>query len=460
MDSKIICRFLYSLLIIFCFVPFALAEDTAAELQKIRDRIEKEGLHWTADLNPIVTDMSPEERQGLLGLKLPDNWQEIWEAHLDDNFVTKDADDLPGYFNWEDAGIITGVRSQGGCGSCWDFAATAALEAGYSLYRDRKLDLSEQAILSCVTPGTGCEGAMMDDAYVHFQYFGAVSENDMPYQANDNIPCTEEADRALVKIDGWTAIPQMRNAIKTAVLTAPVAVAFYVYPDFNYYGGGCYSHSQFTEDINHAVLVVGWDDNMCGGNGAWRCKNSWGWWWGDDGYFWIKFDDCNFGYAAAMLHFDTLLNIETNRQLPLSNICAEYNYQFQATGGVEPYSWVVVDGELPTGLILESNGLLHGVPQEYGDASFAVRVEDSHGPSRILFDYFDITIGESMHGDADCSGDYNIFDITYIISYLYKGGVAPLSPSGGDCDCSGTCNIFDITYLISYLYKGGPAPCE
>jgi hypothetical protein len=461
MRSKAVNLSIFAIFLIIAVSSFSFADDSAAdELSAIRSMIENQGFHWQADLNPIVTDYTSEERKQLLGLKLPDNWREIWEAHLDENFVVKRDRDLPAYFNWEDSSIITDVTSQGGCGSCWDFAATAALEAGYALYRGMKLDLSEQAILSCVTPGHGCDGGWMEDAYVHYQYFGSVSEDDMPYQANDMVPCTEEAERALVKINGWTAIPQMRSAIKTAVLTAPVAVAFYVYNDFHYYSGGCYAHSEFTAEVNHAILVVGWDDDMCGGDGAWRCKNSWGWWWGDSGFFWIQYDDCNFGVAAAQLNFDTLLTINDSRQLPNTNICAEYNFQFTASGGVEPYRWVIVDGEVPSGLILENDGLLHGYPDVYGEQSFAVRVEDSNGPTKIFFKYFDLSIGQSLPGDADCSGEHNIFDVTFLISFLYLGGPAPISPNGGDCNCSGTCDIFDITYLISYLYKGGPPPCE
>jgi len=435
-------------------------EQTERELAEIRAKIDEQGLHWTADLNPFVENYSREERQGMLGLKLPDNWEEIWRSHLRDDFVTKSRDELPSYFNWEDSGVITPVKSQGGCGSCWDFAATAALEAIYSIYRDRQLDLSEQAILSCVTPGYGCEGGWMEDAYQHHRYFGALIEEDMPYQANDNVPCEEDSHPAMVKIDDWTAVPQMRNSIKTAVMTAPVAVAFMAFYDLHYYSGGCYSHQGHVEDLNHAVLVVGWDDDMCGGEGAWRVKNSWGWWWGDSGYFWIQYDQCNFGYAAALIELDTLLNIVSDRQLPLSNVCGEYSYQFEAIGGVEPYSWMIVDGELPDGLILEPGGFLHGNPQQTGIMSIAVRVEDSYSPSKIYYKYFDLTIEEGSFGDADCNGILNVFDITYLLSFLYMEGEPSQSSHGCDCNCSYTCDIFDITYLITHLYMSGPAPCE
>ena len=195
-------------------------------------------------------------------------------------------------------------------------------------------------------------------------------------------------------------------------------MAFY---DLIYYSGSCYSHEGYVEDLNHAVLVVGWDDNMCGGEGAWRVKNSWGVWWSDNGYFWIEFDQCNFGYAAALLELDTMLSIVNDRQLSFSNVCDEYDFQFEATGGIEPYSWMMVDSQLLSGLVLEAGGPLHGYPDQPGDVSVAVRVGDSFQPSKIYFEYFDLVSEGGANGDADCNGELNIFDVTFLVSFLYLG---------------------------------------
>ena len=56
------------------------------ELQAIQKEIDNQGYYWIPAVNPIVTDYTPEERRALSGLKLPDNWEEIWKAHLSDDF--------------------------------------------------------------------------------------------------------------------------------------------------------------------------------------------------------------------------------------------------------------------------------------------------------------------------------------------------------------------------------------
>jgi hypothetical protein len=133
---------------------------------------------------------------------------------------------------------------------------------------------------------------------------GAADESCMPYQADDTVPCTDEPCTKIATCKRWIDIPNDVAAIQTALLDGPVATTFTVYDDFGSYGSGCYDHED-TESINHAVAIVGWDNNKCGpGDGAWLCKNSWGSWFGDlGGYFWIKYGAAAVGTATQQVFY-------------------------------------------------------------------------------------------------------------------------------------------------------------
>jgi hypothetical protein len=126
--------------------------------------------------------------------------------------------------------------------------------------------------------------------------------------ADDEIPCADDTCGIYVTNGGWIDVPSDVESIKQQVMITPVATTFTVYDDFRTYGGGCYEH-EGSEPINHAVLIVGWEDTLCGGEGAWLCKNSWGPSWGLDGFFWIKYGTCNVGYATQRVLYNSGLDV-------------------------------------------------------------------------------------------------------------------------------------------------------
>jgi len=292
------------LALLLCTLPSMAAGEPAAvdpEIDALQREIDANGYSWTAKRN-WTTDLTEEEREALCGTRIPPEVLRRIEALDPSDFPI--ARDLPDSFSWRSQGIMTAVKSQGGCGSCWDFAGVGALEAVIKQHTAVELDISEQQVLSCRTPGYGCGGGWYSWAWGYFRDYGAVSESCMPYEADDDVPCTDGPCTKIATTNGWLDIPNDVDAIKTAVLDGPLATTFRVYSDFYSYGSGCYEHDG-DDPINHAVVICGWDDNKCGaGDGAWLCKNSWDVSFGDlGGYFWIKYGTCNVGTATQRVFY-------------------------------------------------------------------------------------------------------------------------------------------------------------
>jgi len=214
---------------------------------------------------------------------------------------------LPETYNWCDAhGGCPPIRDQGRCGSCWAFATVGPLEA-WAMHTGTpgNIDLAEQYLLSCNTHGWGCGGGWWAHDY-HVDRkppseldAGAVLESAFPYQAEE-IPCQGPYDHPH-KVAYWDyvgdgdSVPSVAE-IKHAMYTyGPVGVAMCVDGQFDRYTGGVFQTDETCDRvINHAVVLVGWDEP----EQAWILRNSWGTDWGEDGYMRIRYGTSMVGFAA------------------------------------------------------------------------------------------------------------------------------------------------------------------
>nr|MBN2276905.1 hypothetical protein [candidate division Zixibacteria bacterium] len=103
-----------------------------------------------------------------------------------------------------------------------------------------------------------------------------------------------------------------------------------------------------------------------------------------------------------------------------------------------------------------SDGFWKYTPVEDEIIDVTIRVTDECGES--FDDSFHIAYTAFTCGDADGNNSINILDVTFLITYMYRNGPAPVPPQAGDANGNSAVNILDATYLISYLYKSGPAP--
>ncbi|MBI5584564.1 MAG: protease inhibitor I42 family protein [Deltaproteobacteria bacterium] len=220
---------------------------------------------------------------------------------------------LPTAFDWRNSGILTPVKDQGNCGSCWAFGTVAPFEASLLWKSGLTIDLSEEFLLSCNTNGYSCNGGWWAHEY-HLNKVaiiqtepGAVLEASFPYQATQ-LSCNQSFSHPY-RLTNWfyvtddSSIPSV-EAIKNAIYNyGPVAVAVCANTAMQNYGGGIFTNSDTTKcgasGINHAVVLVGWNDT----ENTWIMRNSWGSAWGENGYMRIKRGILNIGYSANYITY-------------------------------------------------------------------------------------------------------------------------------------------------------------
>lgn len=101
------------------------------------------------------------------------------------------ADDVD--IDWRNSGIISKIKDQGRCGSCWAFSATGVLESFYAQNkiknrRGTQILASEQQLVDCSTTpdgNQGCNGGLPSLAFDYILQHGLESEDDYSYQAKD-----------------------------------------------------------------------------------------------------------------------------------------------------------------------------------------------------------------------------------------------------------------------------------
>jgi C1A family cysteine protease len=268
--------------------------ESEAELAAIREAIERTGAGWVAD-HTTISVLSKEEIAARCGGRYPDHVRAIFDT------LRPDPEDLrrtyPDVWDWREMEGVTGVRDQGSCGSCWCFAATGATEGNLRVAEGVAYNLSEQQGVGCNDYGSGCNGGWPGAAYYVYTDPGAITEACSPYMAEDG-HCLERLCEKVAIIDGFEYIAGNVNSYKAALMEGPISACYTVYEDFDEYTSGCYIHTWGGVVDGHCITIVGWDDTMCGGDGGWICKNSWGSGWGMAGYFYIGYGEAGIGGGA------------------------------------------------------------------------------------------------------------------------------------------------------------------
>ena len=206
------------------------------------------------------------------------------ECTLFENILTNSDYDylIPESIDWREEGVVTPIKNQGHCGSCWTFSATGAMEGAYAIDSGVLKSFSEQQLVDCVKKDNGCNGGEMIDAFEYVSKNQVCSEDEDPYKARDGkcITCNSP-----IEFSGCKIIPSNNQlALKEAVaFMGHVSVRIQAdQPIFREYTGGIIKNDSCETNVDHGVLVVGYGEDE--GVKYWLVKNSWGEEWGERGY--------------------------------------------------------------------------------------------------------------------------------------------------------------------------------
>lgn len=284
----------------------------------------EQGKTWTAGLTHLA-DWTEQELAGLRGyarrattkgsrvhartfLRLNRIGAEVTSSAANHSF-----DSLPESKDWGHLEALQGAHDQGGCGSCWAYAAQAVLNAHTEIHLNKKQTFSVSQIIAC-TPNPmhcggagGCEGATCELAFEYALEHGlskAVGDDSdftshcradwaddgkNPTVAHfledgSEVHRPSRAEVNSIGMTGWKklpsnkAFPLMQALVELGPLGAAVVADF----DWNVYWSGVMTASASTDFVvNHAVVIYGY--GVEGSQKFWRIHNSWGDSWGENG---------------------------------------------------------------------------------------------------------------------------------------------------------------------------------
>ncbi|KAF2366913.1 Cathepsin propeptide inhibitor domain (I29) [Trinorchestia longiramus] len=200
--------------------------------------------------------------------------------------------DLPDSYDWRSFNVVTPVKKQGMCGSCWAFSTTGNVEGQWSLKHNELLSLSEQELIDCDKEDHGCEGGLPENAYEAIEKLGGLeTEDQYPYNGHDGT-CHMEKTKVKVQVNGSVELPTDEGEIAQWLFkNGPVSIGLNANA-LQFYTGGVSHPMRFLcnpKGINHGVLIVGYGTHVTKylhrKQPYWLIKNSWGTNWGEQGYF-------------------------------------------------------------------------------------------------------------------------------------------------------------------------------
>lgn len=254
--------------------------------------------------------------------------------------------DLPSYYSLRDLNLLTIPKDQQSSGNCWAFTSLAVLESAILKASGESLDLSEENMKNIIAlfSDYGWNMDTNEGGYDRMSigyltsWLGPVNESEDAFDDHGTLSPTLNSlmhvqNVLFLKRDNYLD----NDAIKKAIMQYGAVGTSMLYDSTYFRWGGYYCWS--TLSSNHAVTIVGWDDNYSRdnfyglpqdkGDGAWIVRNSWGPNWKDNGYFYVSYYDEKLAQPGIENIAYTFILNDTIRY--------DKNYQYDIAGETDFY---------------------------------------------------------------------------------------------------------------------------
>lgn len=252
--------------------------------------------------------MTAEEFSKSHGLKTRMGYYRTYTPHTFTDEEVKDATETP--IDWRDKGVVTPIKNQGDCGSCWVFSAIATIESQLAIKTSGLESLSEEEPLDCVTKDEGCLGGWPDDVFDWVQKNGVTVESLYNYTAGRTATpgkCRMNSTYPITKINKHIDLPNDEGQILAYMAkNGPISITVDA-TSFQSYKSGILDNC-ISNRVDHAINIVGYQPAGNDYPAYWVIRNSWGYGpggWGENGYIRVKYGDnqclITSGPSAAIL---------------------------------------------------------------------------------------------------------------------------------------------------------------
>lgn len=376
---------------------------------------------------------SADTEEFLLPMEIPDDFV---APFVDAGIPGRDALEgaLPTQYDARDR--TTAVKNQYPHGLCWAFSAMAVSESSLITAGDAgtNVDLSEwhlghyfygnaydplgNAAGDATTYHLNPLSDGSNNVFTTFalaNWVGAALESKYPYDSGA-IAGSHAMDDAYHLTNAYWINATDRATVKRYIMENGAVGLSYYHHDLN--GSDPYYSSQYCSyyyggtatGTNHAITVVGWNDDFPAenfrvkprANGAWLCKNSWGPYWGDDGYFWLSYED-------ALINKDTAKAFVFQME-PADTY--DWNYHYDGSIGI---SYNRYGNGVSVASVYQAKGSLEGTEEELGAVGIGIASANVNYSIQVYRNptSSDPTSGERMlsnpqTGSTEAAGFYTV----------------------------------------------------